>query len=173
MSGYVAVTFAQLSAESAIVFWHMGGLLLNWFLSLCIASSPDPGRGGWGLWWNYCFSFIVDPCEIGHCVMMLAPFTGSFPSSSLQSLAVVVSCPAVHTPWRRMSGGLIWISCHKGVSGKCIITLPRILSDLFTACCSISCVALPSSSELDSPPSKHQPFVKAMANFLISVVNLD
>ena len=38
----------------------------------------------------------------------------------------LVLCPAVHTPRQRSSGGLIWIFCYKGVSGKRIIIMPRM-----------------------------------------------
>ena len=60
----------------------------------------------------------------------------------------VVSCSVIHTPRWRMSGGLIWISCLERVPHKCMIIVPRIqLSDMFSVCCSICCVALPSSSQ--------------------------
>ena len=50
-------------------------------------------------------------------------------------------------PLWRTSGGLIWISCHEGMSGKQIIIVPRVkISDLFSVYCSICCVALLSSS---------------------------
>ena len=81
----------------------------------------------------------------------------------------LVSCPAVHAPRQRMSGGLTEISCHKGVSSKCIIIVPRMqLSGLFSICCSDCCVALTSSQQC-SLPSKYQLLVKKAANFLISV----
>ena len=60
----------------------------------------------------------------------------------------LVLCPAVHVPRQRTSGGLTWISCHKGVSSEPIIIVPRMqLSGLFSICCSDCCVALSSCSQ--------------------------
>ena len=80
------LTFAQLSAESAIVLWPIP--LLNCFVSLCIASSPDPGGTGLGTVREPLFSIYS---EIVHCVIMLAPFTGSFPSSITSSCAQLLT----------------------------------------------------------------------------------
>ena len=46
-------------------------------------------------------------------------------------------------------GGLIWISCHDGVSGECIVIVPGLeLSDhAFSICCFICHVTLPLSSQ--------------------------
>ena len=47
-----------------------------------------------------------------------------------------------------------------------------VIIDLFSACYLNCCEALLSSSQQHSLTIKHQSFVKGMANFLISVVNL-
>lgn len=53
---------------------------------------------------------------------------------SVVVVCVVDSCPAIHAPQWRMSGGLIKISCHKSVSSK------RIIRCLFSICYWICCV---------------------------------
>ena len=53
-------------------------------------------------------------------------------SDSITGHVNVVSCSVIHTPWQRTSGGLIGI-CHEGVSGKCIVIVPRMRPVLFPA----------------------------------------
>ena len=92
------------------------------------------------LW--FCFSMVCYSA-ISSAKIAISPPRGWLPK--------LVLYPAVRVPWQRMSDGLIWISCHERVSGKCIIIVLKMqLSDLFSICWSICCVALPSSHQQHS-----------------------
>ena len=86
------------------------------FLILCVGGLIDAHPVYYNLRWliYYLISLLWDENFILHLYIFVP------------DLNCLVLCPAVHTPRQRSAGGLIWISCYKGVSGKCIIIVPRM-----------------------------------------------
>ena len=89
-------TFAQTSAESVIVFWHIGGLLLNCFSSLCIPSSPDSGGRGLGTVGEMLFPICSR--SLWHCPLCddVSPIHWLFPIFLFMitcSRSLIPSCP--------------------------------------------------------------------------------
>ena len=86
---------AQLITESASTLAYRWGLV-KLVLEPVHSLIPRPGGEGRGLSGNCCFLFIVDPCEIVHCVMMLRSVHRLFPSFLFMitcSHSLVPSCP--------------------------------------------------------------------------------
>ena len=105
--------------------------------------------------------------------LQLALFLFLCPPWSRAHPGLMFSCP--HPLRQRMSGGLIWISYHEGVSSERTIIVPGMqFSILCSICCLICCVALPSTSQQYSLTMEASvPSEKGVANFLISVVKLE
>ena len=88
------------------------------------------------------------------------------------SVLTLVLCPAVHTA----SDGRTTseISCHEGVSSQRMIIVPGVqLSTLFSICCLICCVALPSASEQCTPTIEASVASEMSGKLLISVIKLE
>ena len=66
----------------------------------------------------------------------------------------LVSCPAVHAPRRRTSGGLIWISCHKG----------KHCQECNYQTCSLACLLLDWSCSLTFKQSAMFPYHRTISH---------
>ena len=66
---------------------------------------------------------------MGHCQYCSHLFIAHihYTDSSNFQYIIIVSCPDIHTHWRRTSGGLSEISCHRGVSSVGIIEVLIVL----------------------------------------------